>query len=79
VAAPLTGQELELASLLLDQLPEPDFSSLHDEYAAALQQLVTAKETGGELARLAEPEPAVDLVAALEASLRTAADRRSTR
>ncbi|WP_055495606.1 Ku protein [Streptomyces sp. TP-A0356] len=79
VSAPLTGQELELGSLLMAQLPEPDFSSLHDEYAAALQQLVTAKETGGELARLADPEPAVDLVAALEASLRTAADRKSTR
>lgn len=79
VTAPLTGQELELASLLMTQLPELDLSSLHDEYAEALQQLLTAKETGGELVPLAEPEPVVDLMAALEASLRTAADRRSTR
>ncbi|MFD0503424.1 Ku protein [Streptomyces chiangmaiensis] len=70
---PVTGQELELASLLLAQMPDVDLAELHDDYAAALQQLAEAKESGGQLVQPAEPEPAVDLMAALEESLRTAA------
>ncbi|MFF4829268.1 Ku protein [Streptomyces sp. NPDC001312] len=37
---PVTGQELELASLLMTQMPDVDLAELHDDYAAALQQLV---------------------------------------
>jgi DNA end-binding protein Ku len=70
---PVTGQELELASLLMAQLPGVDLAALHDEYAAALEQLVAAKESGDQLVPPAEPEPAVDLMTALEESLRKAA------
>ncbi|WP_162931146.1 Ku protein [Streptomyces sporangiiformans] len=70
---PVTGQELELASLLMAQLPGVDLAVLHDDYAAALQQLVAAKESRGQLVSPAEPEPTVDLMAALEESLRKAA------
>jgi hypothetical protein len=43
------GQELELASLLMAQLPGVDLTALHDDYAAALQQLVAAKASGSQL------------------------------
>lgn len=79
VTASVSGQELELASLLLARMPEPDLASLHDEYAAALEHLVTAKESGGELMPPAEPEPTGDLIALLEASLGTAAGGDSAR
>ncbi|MEV5011552.1 Ku protein [Streptomyces sp. NPDC055692] len=75
---PVTGQELELASLLMTQMPDVDLAELHDDYAAALQQLVAAKESGGQLLQPAEPEPAVDLMAALEESLRKAAGQGRT-
>ncbi|MFF3663880.1 hypothetical protein [Streptomyces olivochromogenes] len=45
---------------------------MHDEYAHALEQLVDVKITGGELAGLAEAAPALDLMAALEESVRAA-------
>ncbi|MER5916213.1 hypothetical protein ABT124_38865 [Streptomyces sp. NPDC001982] len=48
-----------------------EIADLHDEYAAALEQLVVAKMTGGELE---EPVPSVDLMAALEASIRAASE-----
>lgn len=72
--APVTDRELTLAEVLMDALAGVDLADLHDDYAQALQQLVTAKATGGELAELPEPEPAVDLMAALEASIRHARD-----
>ncbi|MEW2401790.1 hypothetical protein [Streptomyces sp. NPDC046862] len=73
----MTGQEPELASLLLAQLPEPDLASVHDGYAAALDLLVAAKQSGKETTQPVEPKPAADLIATLEASLRAAADHRS--
>ncbi|WP_328665871.1 hypothetical protein OG905_02180 [Streptomyces sp. NBC_00322] len=41
-----------------------DITELHDEYGAALEQVVTAKLEGS--AELPEPQPAVDLMQALE-------------
>ncbi|MFF7676634.1 hypothetical protein [Actinacidiphila glaucinigra] len=73
--APVTERELELAELLMDQLAGVEIAELHDEYAAALEQLVVAKMTGGEVEEPEEPVPAVDLMAALEASIRAAGDR----
>lgn len=55
----------------MDQLAGVEIQELHDEYAA-LEQLVAAKATGQELEVPTEPEPAVDLMAALEASIRAA-------
>ncbi|MEV6591226.1 Ku protein [Streptomyces acidicola] len=78
-AVPVTGEELELASLLLSQLPEPDLASVHDEYTAALEQLVAAKQAGEDLTQPVEPKPAEDLIATLEASLHAAADRGTNR
>ncbi|MER6088868.1 Ku protein [Streptomyces bluensis] len=78
-AAPVTGQELELASLLVAQFPELDLASLHDEYTTALKELVAAKQAGEELTQPREPKQAADLIAALEASLRAASDRRPQR
>ncbi|WP_392839732.1 Ku protein [Streptomyces sp. LN500] len=74
-ALPVTDRELELAELLMDQLVGVDITDLHDEYAAALEQLIVAKQTGGLLEELEEPVPVVDLMAALEASIRAAGDR----
>jgi DNA end-binding protein Ku len=60
--APVTDRELRLAEVLMDSLAGVDLAEL----------LVTAKMAGRELAAGVEPEPAVDLMAALEASIREA-------
>ncbi|WP_326570008.1 Ku protein [Actinacidiphila glaucinigra] len=70
--APVTDRELELAKLLMDQLAGVEIAELHDDYAAALEQLVAAKLTGAGLEEPEEPVTAVDLMAALEASIRAA-------
>ncbi|MFF2502436.1 hypothetical protein ACFVTY_03460 [Streptomyces sp. NPDC058067] len=54
----------ELAGVEVDQL--------QDEYRHALEQLVEAKVSGGELAAPREPGPAVELMAALEESVKAA-------
>ncbi|MFG2030018.1 hypothetical protein [Streptomyces sp. NPDC048825] len=38
---------MELASLLMAQMPRVDLAALHDDYAAALEQVAAAKESGG--------------------------------
>jgi len=73
--APVTDRELQLAELLMDQLAGVDIANLHDEYAAALEQLVVAKMSGAGLQEPEEPTPAVDLMAALEASIRATGKR----
>jgi DNA end-binding protein Ku len=40
--APVTERELELAEVLIEQLTGVDITDLHDEYGAALEQVVTA-------------------------------------
>ncbi|MFJ5217217.1 Ku protein [Streptomyces sp. NPDC088354] len=74
-AAPVTERELELAELLMDSLAGVEIADLHDEYAAALEQLVVAKMAGTEVEEPAEPVEVVDLMAALEASIRDAGNR----
>ncbi|MFK4222259.1 Ku protein [Streptomyces sp. NPDC019890] len=73
-STPVTDRELELAEVLISELTGIEVGELHDEYAHALEQLVTAKVSGGELPGVAEggPAPAMDLMAALEESVRTA-------
>ncbi|GFE19992.1 Ku protein [Streptomyces nigrescens] len=69
---PVTDRELRLAEMLMDELAGVDIDQLHDEYAAALEQLVDAKAVGEGLGRALEPGPVVDLMAALEESVRSA-------
>ncbi|MGW0886217.1 non-homologous end joining protein Ku [Streptomyces sp. NPDC002671] len=71
-STPVTDRELELAEVLIRELVGIDVGEVHDEYAHALEQLVDAKITGGELVEPAQPAPALDLMAALEASVRAA-------
>ncbi|MGW7077634.1 non-homologous end joining protein Ku [Streptomyces sp. NPDC054866] len=69
--------ELDLADALMDTLGEVDVSTLHDDYRAAVEELVTAKAEG-----TTPTEPAaegdsgggkvIDLMAALEKSVRAA-------
>jgi DNA end-binding protein Ku len=75
----ISDNELQLADTLIDALGEADLSAYHDEYAAAVEALVTAKLEG------AEPPAAggeaaggkvVDLMAALQASVDQAKDGR---
>ena len=58
--------------MLIRELTGIDVSEVHDEYAHALEQLVDAKITDGELAEPAEAAPTLDLMAALEESVRAA-------
>ncbi|MEU4494680.1 Ku protein, partial [Streptomyces sp. NPDC023998] len=71
--------ELDLADALMDTLGEVDLDSLHDDYRAAVEAMITAKVEGGVLP---EVEPAerggqvIDLMAALESSVRAAKEAR---
>lgn len=78
----ISDNELRLADTLIEALGEADLAAYHDEYAAAVQALVTAKLEG------AEPPTAageggggkvVDLMSALQASVDQAKDTRGGR
>ncbi|MFD9604778.1 Ku protein [Streptomyces sp. NPDC059970] len=71
-SAPVTDRELELAETLIGSLPGIEESELQDGYGHALEQLVTAKLSGGELVKPGVPAAPVDLLAALEESVRAA-------
>ncbi|MFF8431061.1 hypothetical protein ACF07Y_39190 [Streptomyces sp. NPDC016566] len=71
-STPVTDRELELAEVLIRELTGINVGEVHDEYAHALEQLVDAKMSGGELIEPAQPAPALDLMAALEASVQAA-------
>ncbi|MEU3500759.1 Ku protein [Streptomyces hundungensis] len=68
--------ELDLADALMDTLGEVDMATLHDDYRAAVEELIAAKADGTVPA--AEPAPAaeggkvIDLMAALENSVKAA-------
>jgi DNA end-binding protein Ku len=68
--------EMKIANALVDLLTEPfEPSKYRDEYREALLALITAKLEGRELVSAPEPEvakPAVDLMAALRASVEAA-------
>ncbi|WNI29245.1 Ku protein [Streptomyces sp. ITFR-6] len=72
--------ELDLADALMATLGEVDMDSLHDDYREAVEELVAAK-AAGEVPRRAEPEDTggkvIDLVAALESSVRAAKEARA--
>ncbi len=71
--------ELDLADALMATLGEVDMDSLHDDYREAVEELVAAK-AAGEVPRRAEPQDTggkvIDLVAALESSVRAAKEAR---
>uniref|UniRef100_A0AAU2VMQ3 Non-homologous end joining protein Ku n=1 Tax=Streptomyces sp. NBC_00008 TaxID=2903610 RepID=A0AAU2VMQ3_9ACTN len=71
--------ELDLADALMATLGEVDMDSLHDDYREAVEELVAAK-AAGEVPQRAEPEDTggkvIDLVAALESSVRAAKEAR---
>jgi DNA end-binding protein Ku len=71
--------ELDLADTLMETLGELDWSELHDEYRAAVEQLVTAKVEGVDTAAAGEEAAAasrkgqvVDLMSVLESSVQAA-------
>ncbi|MFF5423036.1 MULTISPECIES: Ku protein [unclassified Streptomyces] len=74
--------ELDLADALMATLGEVDISSLHDDYRTAVEEMIAAKAAGGE--GVAPPEPGeerrggqvIDLMAALESSVRAAKEAR---
>ncbi|MFJ6460627.1 Ku protein [Streptomyces sp. NPDC091387] len=72
--------ELDLADALMATLGEVDMDALRDDYREAVEELVAAK-ISGEVPRRAEPEDSgakvLDLVAALESSVRAAKEARA--
>jgi DNA end-binding protein Ku len=74
--------ELDLADTLMDTLGPVELGELHDDYRAAVDALVSAKLAGTEPERPREPAAAgkvVDLMAALEDSVRSAREARGER
>jgi DNA end-binding protein Ku len=72
-------KELDLADALMDTLGEVDLEDLHDEYREAVEEVIAAKAAGE--APPEAPEPArsgkvLDLMAALEKSVRAAKESR---
>ncbi|MGW2045597.1 non-homologous end joining protein Ku [Streptomyces sp. NPDC001858] len=72
-------KELDLADALMDTLGEVDLADLHDEYREAVEEVVAAK-AAGETPREAPTQPSsgkvLDLMAALEKSVRAAQESR---
>ncbi|MER7622735.1 Ku protein [Streptomyces sp. NPDC126503] len=74
--------ELDLADALMATLGEVDIGTLHDDYRTAVEEMIAAKAAGGE--GVAPPEPGeerrggqvIDLMAALESSVRAAKEAR---
>ncbi|MFE9012572.1 non-homologous end joining protein Ku [Streptomyces cyaneofuscatus] len=68
--------ELDLADALMDTLGEVDMDSLHDDYREAVEELIAAKASG-EAVQPSESRDSgggkvIDLIAALESSVRAA-------
>ncbi|MCJ1680763.1 Ku protein [Streptomyces sp. APSN-46.1] len=77
-------QELQMARSLMDMLSQDfDLSTLHDEYQETLQQVIEARLQGVEPPREEEAAPTggkvIDLMAALENSVRAAKESRGKR
>ncbi|MFD3524420.1 Ku protein [Streptomyces sp. NPDC058653] len=73
--------ELDLADALMDTLGEVELESLHDDYQEAVEELIASKAAGGELRAPEEPGErrggkVLDLMAALEGSVRAAKESR---
>ncbi|MFJ9564102.1 Ku protein [Streptomyces fuscichromogenes] len=72
-------QELDLADALMATLGEVDLQDLHDEYREALEEVIAAKAAGETPPETSEPAPGgkvLDLMAALEKSVRAARESR---
>ncbi len=76
----VSEQEMEMARALIEMLEQPfDPARYTDEYREALMTVINAKLEGQELAapdEAAAPQPAVDLMAALRASVEAARARK---
>ncbi|AWW37610.1 Ku protein [Streptomyces cadmiisoli] len=75
-------KELDLADALMDTLGEVDLADLHDEYREAVEEVVAAKAAGEALPEAPEPAKGgkvLDLMAALESSVRAAKESRGER
>ncbi|MGW4201183.1 non-homologous end joining protein Ku [Streptomyces sp. NPDC004726] len=72
--------ELDLADALMDTLGEVDMESLHDDYREAVEAMITRKVEGGGAVPESAPAEAggqvIDLMAALESSVRAAKEAR---
>ncbi|ATW50493.1 non-homologous end joining protein Ku [Streptomyces peucetius] len=72
--------ELDLADALMDTLGEVDLESLHDDYREAVEAMIAAKAEGGGALEAAPAEreggKVIDLMAALESSVRAAQEAR---
>ncbi|WP_149181792.1 Ku protein [Streptomyces sp. TRM49041] len=79
-AVTVRDAELDLADALMDTLGEVDISTLHDDYREAVEELIAAKAEGAlEAPPEAGPEKGaqvIDLMAALESSVRAAREAR---
>ncbi|MFG2127633.1 Ku protein [Streptomyces sp. NPDC048751] len=72
-------QELDLADALMDTLGEVDLEDLHDEYREAVEEVIAAKAAGETPPEAPEPAASgkvLDLMAALEKSVRAAKESR---
>ncbi|MFF8995170.1 Ku protein [Streptomyces sp. NPDC014983] len=81
VAVTIRDKELDLADALMDTLGEVEMEELHDEYREALEEVIAAKAAGE--APPEAPAPAaggkvLDLMAALESSVRAARESRES-
>jgi DNA end-binding protein Ku len=79
-AVTVRDKELDLADALMDTLGEVDLEDLHDDYREAVEELVTAKAEGHEAPAAPSGEKTggkvLDLMAALEKSVRSAKESR---
>ncbi|MFD3354144.1 non-homologous end joining protein Ku [Streptomyces fradiae] len=79
-AVTVRDAELDLADALMDTLGEVDINTLHDDYREAVEELIAAKAEGAvEVPAEAKPErgaQVIDLMAALESSVRAAREAR---
>ncbi|WP_446697127.1 non-homologous end joining protein Ku [Streptomyces cinereospinus] len=72
-------KELDLADALMDTLGEVDLQDLHDEYREAVEEVIAAKAAGEALPEAPAPATGgkvLDLMAALEGSVRAARESR---
>lgn len=72
-------KELDLADALMDTLGEVELEDLHDEYREALEEVIAAKAAGETPPEAPEPAAGgkvLDLMAALEKSVREARESR---
>ncbi len=77
----VSEEEMEMARALIEMLEEPfDPEKYKDQYREALMTIINAKLEGQEVAtpEAATPQPAVDLMAALRASVEAAKARKES-